>query len=308
MDDVTLLEELAPTAGELLDRHLSQSRVWYPHDHVPWDRVTRYGPSTEGRTDVPQALKSALFVNLLTEDNLPYYHLQIDRMFGVGEPWTVWAKRWTAEEGRHSIAIRDYITVSGLLDPVHLEEARMAQVSGGVVPTPPSAAEGFVYVALQELATRISHRNTGVLLRDDFDDNAGYEVLRRVAADENHHHLFYRDLVTAALEVDPSGTMLAIESMVSSFAMPGVGIVDFDFHAEEIARAGIYDFAVHHDAILEPVVLRHWGIEEITGLSDDAERARERTVRRIAVTKRAGVRMRAKFEEDAAAQRVAVAG
>ncbi len=308
MDDATLLEALTPPASELLDRHLSQSREWYPHDHVPWDRVAEFGPTTDGRSDVPQALKSALFVNLLTEDNLPYYHLQIDRMFGVGEPWTVWAKRWTAEEGRHSIVIRDYITVSGMLDPVELERARMAQVSGGQVPEPPSAAEGFVYVALQELATRISHRNTGVQLRDDFDDVAGYEVLRRVAIDENHHHLFYRDLVTAALEVDPSGTMLAIESMVTDFAMPGVGITDFDFHATEIAKAGIYDFVVHHDAILEPVVLRHWAIEELTGLSDEAERAREKTLKRIAITKRAGLRMRARFDEAAAAGPVPVAG
>jgi acyl-[acyl-carrier-protein] desaturase len=308
MDDAPLLEALTPAASELLNRHLSQSREWYPHDHVPWDRVAEFGPTTEGRTDVPQALRSALFVNLLTEDNLPYYHLQIDRMFGVGEPWTVWAKRWTAEEGRHSIVIRDYITVSGMLDPVELERARMAQVSGGQVPQPPSAAEGFVYVALQELATRISHRNTGVQLRDDLDDAAGYEVLRRVAVDENHHHLFYRDLVTAALEIDPSGTMLAIESMVSDFAMPGVGIIDFDFHAAEIAKAGIYDFVVHHDAILEPVVLRHWAIEDLTGLSDEAERAREKTLKRIAMTKRAGLRMRARFDETAAAERVPVAG
>ena len=42
----------------------------------------------------------------------------------------------------------------------------MMQVSRGVVPDPPSVADGIVYVALQELATRIAHRNTGKLLED----------------------------------------------------------------------------------------------------------------------------------------------
>ena len=37
----------------------------------------------------------------------------------------------------------------------------------------------LVYVALQELATRIAHRNTGRLLGD----SAGYDVMMRVAAD-----------------------------------------------------------------------------------------------------------------------------
>ena len=35
--------------------------------------------------------------------------------------------------------------------------------------------------------------------------------MKRVAADENLHYLFYRDLVSAALEVDPSGMIEAIK-------------------------------------------------------------------------------------------------
>ena len=54
--------------------------------------------------------------------------------------------------------------------------------------------------------------------------------------------------------------------------MPGTGIPGFDAHAAAIAKAGIYDFAIHHDQILVPVVLRHWGIESLTGLDAEAER------------------------------------
>ena len=89
--------------------------------------------------------------------------------------------------------LRDYLTVTRALDPVALERARMAQVSKGEVPVKDGYCDGIVYVTLQELATRIAHHNTGKLLTD----KAGYEVMKRVAADENRHHLFYRDLATA---------------------------------------------------------------------------------------------------------------
>ena len=55
----------------------------------------------------------------------------------------------------------------------------------------------------------------------------------------------------------------AIERQVVDFEMPGGGIPDFAEHAAAIARAGIYDLAIHHDQILVPVVLRHWGVEQL---------------------------------------------
>jgi acyl-[acyl-carrier-protein] desaturase len=93
---------------------------------------------------------------------------------------------------------------------------------------------------------------------------------------------------------------------VREFAMPGTGIVDFASHAKAIARAGIYDFQVHHDQILVPVVIRHWGVENITGLSDEAERARDTMLKHIDRVGKAGRRM-AERREQAQAQAEAVA-
>src|SRR5581483_7084415 len=179
------------------------------------------------------------------------------------------------------------------VDPVVLERARMAQVSGGVVPEPATLADTLVYVALQELATRISHRNTGKLL----DDRVGFDIMARVAADENLHYLFYRDLVTAALEIDPSGAVAAIERQVRDFEMPGVGIIGFSQHAAAIAKAGIYDFPIHHEQILVGVVLRHWKLETVEGLDPAAEAARERTVTHIARVGRVAARYAARRQE-----------
>lgn len=273
MDDVTLLNELEPEATRLLERHLENAEEWFPHDVVPWERALSLIEDgfTYGTESVPVAVRSALFVNLLTEDNLPWYSRTISRVFSRDSAWGEWVHRWTAEEGRHAIAMRDYITVSGLLDPVELERGRMAQVSTAVVPEPESAADGMCYVAMQELATRISHRNTGKLLNDPI----GYNVMMRLSTDENHHHLFYRDLVTKLIEMDPSTAVSALSRQVLNFAMPGVGIPHFEEHAKLIAKAEIYDYVIHYEKILVPLLSRHWVIDKVSGLNAAAEQARD---------------------------------
>jgi acyl-[acyl-carrier-protein] desaturase len=153
----------------------------------------------------------------------------------------------------------------------------MAQVSAGIVPEPPTAAEGMVYVALQELATRIAHRNTGKLLDDGF----GYKIMARVAKDENYHFLFYRDLCTEAIKVDPSALVIAIEKQVRDFEMPGTGIPNFGERAKMIAKVGIYDMQIHHEQILLPVVIRDWAVESLEGLTPEAEIARTSLLDRI---------------------------
>jgi len=190
------------------------------------------------------------------------------------------------------MVIYGYLMVTRAVDPVALERSRMAQVSGGEIPEPESAADGIVYVALQELATRIAHRNTGRLIGDP----VGFDVMKRVAADENLHFLFYRDLVTAALVIDPSSMMQAIERQVVGFEMPGGGIPGFARHASAIAKAGVYDLAIHNDQILVPVVLRHWGVEQVTGLDAEAERSRDRLMARLAKSERVARRVTARRE------------
>ena len=299
MDDAALLHALAPTAETLLHRHYEMAKEWFPHDLVPWSQARDFEPGWEwdpAEAVYDEAVRSALFVNLLTEDNLPYYFELLSKMFGAGV-WREWAGRWTAEEQRHSIVIRDWMVATRAMDPVELERGRMMQMSAGIVPQPPTAADAIAYVAMQELATRVSHWNTGKMLGDD----AGKAVMKRVGADENLHYLFYRDLATAAIELDPSSMVIAIERQVREFEMPGTGIPNFRKHALAIAAAGIYDLALHHSEVLVPVVLRHWKLEELTGLSADAEAARDRTLKHMSRVEKAGRRMARHREEKMAA-------
>ena len=48
--------------------------------------------------------------------------------------------------------------------------------------------DALSYVTFQELATRVSHRNTGRACAEPVAD----ELLKRVAADENLHMILYR--------------------------------------------------------------------------------------------------------------------
>ena len=295
MDDASVLRELEPTVEQLFDRHLATTKEWFPHQHVPYGRGREYRPDEVwspddadlGGATIDDAARSSLIVNLLTEDNLPYYFRTIERQLGADGAWGAWARRWTAEEMRHSMAIYGYLMVTRAVDPVALERSRMCQVSTGQVPEPDHAVDVIFYVALQELATRIAHRNTGRLLGD----GAGYDVMIRVAADENLHYLFYRDLALAAIGIDPSRAMHAIERQVIDFEMPGTGIPGFAAHAGAISRAGIYDLAIHHDQILVPVVLRHWGVENLTGLDAAAEQSRDRLMARLVKSERVARRV-----------------
>ena len=299
MDQVALIEELEPVAAKLLERHMGVAKEWFPHELVPYSRGKDFEPGRQwvpedadfgaAGTEIDEAVRSALYLNLLTEDNLPYYFRDIDRLFGSDTAFGEWARNWTAEEGRHSIVMRDYFTVTRALDPIALERGRMMQVRGGQVPTPNDAFEALAYVSMQELATRISHRNTGKLMKDEM----GTAIMSRVGNDENLHYLFYRDLTSAALELDPSSTVLGIERAVRTFSMPGLGIPNFDALSREVAKVGIYDLLIHHDQILEPVIMRHWKLMELTGLSDEAEAAREAIIKRMARTAKVGKRLSA---------------
>jgi acyl-[acyl-carrier-protein] desaturase len=295
----TLREALEERAGTLLQRHLTHAKEWFPHELIPWELGRRFKPGEifepEG-APLPAGVSSALFVNLLTEDNLPHYFHTIAQAFGMDSALGEWSRRWAAEEQRHAIVLRDWLCVTRKLDLTALERARMRQVSTGFRAggRSYSLTDGLIYLALQELATRISHWNTGLLL-----DDVGSVMLKRVAADENLHFLFYRELASVALRADPSRTVEAIDRQVTSFEMPGAEIDGFAAHAASIAAAGIYDFRIHYEQVLVPVVMTHWRLESVEGLDSDAERARDHLLARMARLRRVAERMAAQSFGDA---------
>ena len=133
-----------------------------------------------------------------------------------------------------------------------------------------SMLEALAYVSFQELATRISHRNTGKASGCPLAE----QLLTRVATDENLHMVFYRNLVDAAFEIAPNATMAAIAHEVINFQMPGSTMPGFAENALKIAKAGIYDLRSHLDDVVRPV-LRFWRVFEREDLDGDGARARD---------------------------------
>ncbi|GIJ50415.1 acyl-ACP desaturase [Virgisporangium aliadipatigenens] len=274
-DTVTLLRELEPVVEQNVNRHLSVAKEWFPHEYVPWSDGTNFDGFLggeawdESQSKISDVARTSLIVNLLTEDNLPSYHHEIATTFGRDGAWGTWVHRWTAEEGRHGIAIRDYLLATRAVDPVALERARMRHMEEGFSNSYDGVIGSVAYVSFQELATRVSHRNTGKLSGDPLCE----ALLAKVANDENLHMLFYRNVLSAAFELAPNETMKTILEVVKTFQMPGHGIEGFTRKSVEIAKAGVYDLRLHHDDVLSPV-LRQVRVFERDDLSAEGEAAR----------------------------------
>ncbi|GAB2691694.1 acyl-ACP desaturase [Thalassiella azotivora] len=304
-----LLIELEPVVEQNLERHLKVTKDWMPHDYVPWDEGRNFaylgGSDWEpGDSRLDPVAKTAMVVNLLTEDNLPSYHREIAERFGRDGAWGTWVGRWTAEEGRHGTALRDYLVVTRGVDPVRLEELRMVHMTAGYDSGEKSMLRTVAYVTFQELATRISHRNTGRATGCPVAE----QLLARIAQDENLHMVFYRNLVRASFDIAPDDTMEAIRDEVVHFQMPGAGMPDFARNSMTIAKAGIYDLKLHHDEVVQPV-LRFWGVWERTDLGPRGEQAREEMAAFLRALDERATAFVAKREEAAArkAERLAAA-
>ncbi|WP_100523635.1 acyl-ACP desaturase [Mycobacteroides abscessus] len=281
--DLELLHELEPVVEENVHRHLGVTKDWNPHDYVPWSEGKNYkalgGQDWDPeQSKLSEVAKIAMITNLLTEDNLPSYHREIAMNFTMDGPWGTWVNRWTAEENRHGIAIRDYLVVTRSVDPVELEKLRIAQMTSGFspgqnrqnIPFSESLFDSVVYVTFQELATRVSHRNTGKACAEPVAD----ELLKRISTDENLHMIFYRNLVEAGMHIAPDQALKSIHKVLDNFTMPGYTIPGFRRNAVTIATGGVYDPQSHLDEVVMPV-LRKWRIFERDDISSEGEWYRE---------------------------------
>ena len=283
LTDVHLLHELEPVAEKHLNRHLTMCKDWNPHDYIPWsDGKNFYAlggqdwhPEESKLSDVAQV---AMVQNLLTEDNLPSYHREIAMNFSMDGAWGSWVNRWTAEENRHGIALRDYLVVTRAIDPVELEKLRLEQMTRGFSPGQNQQGDLFaeslfdsvIYVTFQELATRVSHRNTGKACNETVAD----QLLARVSADENLHMIFYRDVSDAGLDIAPNQAMKSLHRVLRNFKMPGYTVPEFRRKAVIIAVGGVYDPRIHLDDVVMPV-LKKWRIFEREDFTGEAAEMRD---------------------------------
>lgn len=169
------------------------------------------------------------------------------------------------------MAMRDYLLVTRSVDPDDLENARMTHMSTGFKNShDDQLLHGIAYVAFQELATRVAHRNTGHLSNDEVCD----QLMQRIALDENLHMLFYRNVLAGALDLAPDQAMASIVDVLTNFAMPGSTIEGFGRKSIQMALAGVYDARQHLDDVIQPI-LRQLNIFERNDFGSVGEAKRE---------------------------------
>ncbi|MGB7860600.1 MAG: acyl-ACP desaturase [Acidimicrobiia bacterium] len=268
-----LVEAIDRDVVRLMDEHKARRTDWYFHDIVPWERGENFRdkPWDVSQCTISESARASLILNLLTEDNLPYYHLALEKNLPETAAFKEWGHLWTAEEGQHAIGIRSYLLVSRNAEPDELENDRMATVINGWEPEYNDPTEVFAYTSVQELATRVSHRNAGKIT----DDPSAFELMRNIAADENHHFIFYKGVVQAMLDKEPSIVLEGIYRTLANFQMPGVAMPNFVRRSIEVAKAGVYNLRIHHDRVVMPI-LKDWGIAELTGLTAAAAEFQEK--------------------------------
>ena len=248
--------------------------------------------ASEGR-ELSTVARSGLFVDGLTENNLPHYTVLLVSAFGEIEETRPWINRWTAEEYRHSLAFDYYLLLSQWMNPVHFEQARKAQISDGQVPSPATAEDAFVYTSIQELATQISHRNHSKHLPN----GTFKKLLGKIASEEGDHFSVYFDTARAVRDRFPDRFLVALSEQVKGFQMPGTGIEGFSRHAKVLSTAGVFDFTDIYNIYARLVGAEDgWdveGIEPETPESVEAMGYLEKHIRRM---RRASERLEEKRE------------
>lgn len=227
--------------------------------------------------DIRPVLAASFIVNLLTEDNLPHYTSRIHSKVNQSSALSVFANEWTAEEATHGLLMRDYALLTGiigdretaLISHSQYDSGRTNQLRNGTEIDPQDLQHAFAYLTLQELLTKEAHNKLGWLLA-----SSGQKAMRPISGDEQNHYEFYRKASEASLDVDPDGTLIAMNSVYSEFSMPGrLGIPEFDTHALTIGISGIFD--LESIAQAKQTIVNKLHIEQAAPSSDAGKRAQE---------------------------------
>ncbi|WP_280496138.1 acyl-ACP desaturase [Nocardia asiatica] len=274
LTDRELLESLAVDVELLLRKHVDVADGWQPHDFVPWDDGRNF--AFLGGTDwapeqsqLSDTAKLALTVSVLIADNLPSYHREIGKYLRTGAWWR-WVGRWTAEENRHEIMIRNYLMVTRSVDPVELERLRMEHMTKGFRRPAMHLLDVLANCSFEEAASAVRHRNI-VALGENPQVTA---IAERIALDDELQSVFFADLVSAALDLVPDQTMRAIADRVAGFEVPTVALPDGRGSDAVLAEAGIYDRAKEDELVFAPL-LRRWNIFTRTDFGPDGALARD---------------------------------
>ena len=288
-----VMDHLEPSLAEDIPKlTLDPEACWQPADYLPDLRTEEGFEAVKELREEAAALSDDVLVTLIgdmiTEEALPSYSSWIAVMDGVdrmGVPrnnWGEWNRRWSSEENRHGDLLNKWLYLSGRVNMREVEVTIQHLIGdGGEIGVESDPYRTFVYTSFQEIATRISHLNVGLMARKAGAERL-YKLCSRVAGDEHRHARAYKLFFSRILEVDTDEAVLALQDMMKKrITMPAVFMRErgaergstFDkFHAVA-ERTGIYT-AHDYIHIVEDLV-GDWNIGKLTGLSPAAAKAQD---------------------------------
>jgi len=286
-----VMQTIEQSMDELLDKYLKPiDDNWQPSDFLPDSREPGFFEEIEEIQALAKEMNYDLFAVLIgdtvTEEALPTYESWLMDIEGIEAEnkngWSKWVRAWTAEENRHGDLLNRYLYLSGRVNMREMEISTQHLINDGFdIQTGRDPYRSFVYTSFQELATNVSHRRVATLSKKTGNDRLA-KICGVIAADEARHANAYLDFVKRIFEIDASEIMLALEDMMRKrIVMPahllreaGGGIGDLFAHFSDAAqRVMVYTSQDYVDIMKS--LLKEWDIENITGIDDCAEKARE---------------------------------
>ncbi len=287
-----VMQQLEPKVDGFIDEFLIPvEKIWQPTDFLPnSQQETFYDEVTEIRElakELPYDFWVVLVGDTITEEALPTYESWLMDVEGInqhdgGTAWSRWVRYWTCEENRHGDVLNKYLYLSGRVNMIEVERTTQHLINDGFdIGTDRDPYKNFVYTSFQELATYISHNRVAKLARQHGNKSLA-KMCKIISGDEMRHYNAYSTFVKEIFTIDPSQMMIAFKDMMKhKIVMPamflresGDSIGDaFDEFSNAAQRIGVYTGQDYID-IMKKLIVR-WDIEKITGLTDEAEKARD---------------------------------
>ena len=265
-------------------------KIWQPTDFLPNSQNENFIEEVKEIQEISKELDddfwTVLIGDTITEEALPTYESWLMELDGVKQDpdngWAKWVRAWTAEENRHGDVLNKYLYLSGRVNMREVEISTQHLIADGFdIGTSTDPYKNFVYTSFQELATYVSHNNVAKIAR-----KKGHKLLARmskiIAGDEMRHHKAYTGFVKEIFKIDPSEMMLAFEQMMRhKIVMPAMHLREsfnakgslFDDFSTVAQRIGVYTGFDYVDILRK--LNETWEIDKITGLTAEAEKARD---------------------------------